>query len=309
MQVSDMQFWRSSLTYNGDEIRTFYLAETNTWFFVTSDICSVIGKISARNRTVFDAPVTAVAPGVKGSISIWEDKVRKTIGVLRKEELLELTRPIRAKEIRRFEQWIIMMCGNPPEGCFLQEDCKEYEFLSLATNRFMDIYQQINCCTFMDLPPEVRLYKIRDLFSVYTELLSYQPMQEYIKFVKETRPPMESVISSEFVKVVRNILAHFPLFSTWDDIYITKQLVNWTGEGRTIDKFFKKYQGHDDVQYRFKENSSGKWRYPTIKFPQEYSDNKIYLKDMANEADGVLLCAVLMYKVVSSQIISLPKTE
>ena len=101
--MSDMQFWRSSLTYNGDEIRTFYLAETNTWFFVTSDICSVIGKISARNRTVFDAPVTAVAPGVKGSISIWEDKVRKTIGVLRKEEILELTRPIRAKEIRSFE--------------------------------------------------------------------------------------------------------------------------------------------------------------------------------------------------------------
>ena len=307
--MSNVQYWRSSLTYNGDEICAFYLAETDTWFFATSDICGVIGKINARNKSIFDAVVTTAAPSVKKSITIWEDKAWKNINVLRQEEILALTKRINSKEIRNFEQWINTMCSNPPEGCFLPRDCKEYEFLNLATNRFMDIYQQINSCTFMDFSPEVRLYKIRDLFSVYAEMLSYKPIQEHLRFIKETRPPMEAVISSEFVKVIRNILAHFPFFSAWDDIYVTKQLVNWAGEGRTIDKFLKKYQGHDDVEYRFKENSSGKWRYPTIKFPQEYGESKIYLKDMVNEADGVLLCAVFMFKVVSSQIISLSETE
>ncbi len=156
----------------------------------------------------------------------------------------------------------------------------------------------------MDLTPEIRLYKIKDFFSVYSEMLSYASIKDYIEIVENTRPPMESVISSDWVKLVRNILAHFPFFTSWDEIYISKQLVNWASEGKSIDRFLKKYQGHKEVEYRFKERLSDKWRYPTIKFPSTYNEDKIYLKDMITERDGVLLCAVLMYKVVSSQIIN-----
>ena len=155
----------------------------------------------------------------------------------------------------------------------------------------------------MDSSAETRLHKIKDFFSIYTEMLSYPPIKNHIEFVEKTRPPMESVIVSEVVKFIRNILAHFPFFTTWDDIYFTKQLINWASEGKSIDRFLNRYQGHEDVQYRFKERESGKWSYSTIRFPKEYNDDKFFLKDMINEKDGILLCAVLMFGVVSSQII------
>jgi len=68
-------------------------------------------------------------------------------------------------------------------------------------------------------------------------------MKEQIQFVKNSRPPMEAVISNEFIKFVRNVLILFPCFTKWNDIYISKRLVNWKSEGQSIDKFLTKYQG------------------------------------------------------------------
>lgn len=72
-----------------------------------------------------------------------------------------------------------------------------------------------------------------------------------------------------------------------------------------LNKFLNKYQGHEDVKYRFMEANSRKWRYPTIKFPPVYNEDRIFLKDIVNEKDGILLCVVLMFNVVSSQIVKL----
>lgn len=136
------------------------------------------------------------------------------------------------------------------------------------------------------------VYKLKDLFSVYAELLLYEPIKKHICFLEKERPPMESVLSNEFIKFIRNILIHFSFFKTWDEIYVTKNLINWAKEGQTIDKFLNKYEGNKAIEYRFMESKTRKWRYPTISFPMDYSNDKIYIKDMITEKDGVLLCAI-----------------
>lgn len=305
--MASSQFWHSTVTFNDINLNTYYLAENMIWLFAASDIYAVIDKINEGNSGIDDVKYSSLYPEAQKKIRIYQDNTWKTIDVLQKEDIVEIAKSCIPEEINEFLEWIKNIYLTVPEGCILSKDSKEYEFLNLATNRFLDLYGEINNPTFMDLSPEARLYKIKDIFSVYTELLSYPPIKDHINFIEKTRPPMESVISSDFIKFIRNILVHFPFYTTWDEIHISKQLINWAIEGRSIDKFLNQYQGHEDVQYRFMETKSRTWRYPTIKFPTVYDDSIFYLKDIINEKDGVLLCAILMFNVVSSQIISTDK--
>ena len=168
----------------------------------------------------------------------------------------------------------------------LSKNRKEYDFLNLSYNRFLDLYTEINSTNFIELSPELRFYKIKDVFGVYSELLSYKSIKDFIDEIKKHRPPMEAEISSAVLKFIRNVLVHFPFFKTWNEVYVTKKLINWTSEGKSIDKFLNKYLGHREVEYRFKYVGHKEFTYVTFSFPKEYKENKIYLKDMINEGDG-----------------------
>lgn len=187
----------------------------------------------------------------------------------------------------------------------LSKNRKEYDFLNLSYNRFLDLYAEINSTNFIELSPELRFYKIKDIFGVYSELLSYKPIKDFIDEIKKHRPPMEAEISSAVLKFIRNVLVHFPFFKTWNEVYVTKKLINWTSEGKFIDKFLNKYLGHREVEYRFKYVGHKEFTYVTFSFPKEYKENKIYLKDMINEGDGIRFCLFLMYRVLMSQVISI----
>lgn len=187
----------------------------------------------------------------------------------------------------------------------LSKNRKEYDFLNLSYNRFLDLYAEINSTNFIELSPELRFYKIKDVFGVYSELLSYKPIKDFIDEIKKHRPPMEAEISSAVLKFIRNVLVHFPFFKTWNEVYVTKKLINWTSEGKSIDKFLNKYLGHREVEYRFKYVGHKEFAYVTFSFPKEYKENKIYLKDMINEGDGIRFCLFLMYRVLMSQVISI----
>jgi hypothetical protein len=54
-------------------------------------------------------------------------------------------------------------------------------------------------------------------------------------------------------------------------------------------RFLNRYQGHEDVKYRFVKRESDKWRYPTIRFPKEYNDDKIFLKDIWQQPTPISL--------------------
>lgn len=306
MSADRQQFWSSVQIFEGNEIRTFFYAEKNLWLFSATDVCNTLNKNWEEIKQKFKRESE---PKNLEFIRIYADEEWKDIDVLKKQDILYILSNFTLTIENNLNLWLDKICSGIPDGCYLSKNEKEYEFLNLASNRFLDLYGEINDSDFMKYSPEIRLYKLKDLFSVYAELLLYEPIKKHICFLEKARPPMESVLSNEFVKFIRNVLIHFPFFKTWDEIYITKNLVNWASEGKTIDKFLNKYKGNKTIEYRLMESKTRKWRYPTISFPQDYSNDKIYIKDLITEKDGVLLCAILMYSVVMSQIIDITDVD
>ncbi|TCD16976.1 hypothetical protein EZ456_23800 [Pedobacter psychrodurus] len=179
----------------------------------------------------------------------------------------------------------------------------EFQFLTLAYNRFYDIYDEVMDDTFWEKDEWERFSKIKQAFSIYAELLNYEPLKWVIEKLKIARPPMESEIGSELFKFVRNVVAHFPFFKSWDEVWVNMSLVNWYKNGQTIDKFLKKYEGHKEVKYRFWEPSKKKMTYLTISFPTEYSnDNKVFFKDIITEKEGVKFSFILMRQIMNTQV-------
>ncbi|GBF28499.1 hypothetical protein MnTg03_00058 [bacterium MnTg03] len=175
-------------------------------------------------------------------------------------------------------------------------------FLSLGYNRFYDLFYEIMEDDFWGNKPWYRFSKISNAFAVYAELLSYEAFEHVLKALKRQRPPMEAEIGGPLLKFIRNVIAHSPLYESWEEIWISKTLVNWNREGLAIDRFLKKFSGHDEVKYRFWENDKKRMTYMSIKFPEKYSEEKIYLKDIISEKDGVKFSLIMMRKILDTQI-------
>lgn len=180
----------------------------------------------------------------------------------------------------------------------------EKEFLNLAFNRFYNIYEEIFEDKFWNKEAYYRFSKVTDAFSVYAELLNYEPIQWVIEEIKEKRPPMEGKIGRELFKFVRNLLLHFPFFNSWNEVWIKKTIINWDREGLSIDKFLTAFSGKEDVKYRFWEEEKKKMTYLSISFPNKYDDNSIiYLKNILSEKEGVKFSLILMKKILDTQVI------
>lgn len=178
-------------------------------------------------------------------------------------------------------------------------------FLSLGYNRFYDLFDEIMDDGFWGKEDWYRFSRVSNIFAVYAELLTYEPFKYVLESIKTQRPPMEAEIGGPLFKFIRNIFAHFPVFEKWNDVWVSKELVNWQKEGLTIDRFLKKYSGHEEVKYRFWEADKKKMTYLSINFPKEYSANKIYLKDMVDEKDGVKFSLVMMRQILNTQVESI----
>ncbi len=175
-------------------------------------------------------------------------------------------------------------------------------FLKLSYNRFYDLFEEVMSDSFWNLDDWQRFSKVSHGFSVYAELLNYEPLRHVLNAMKTMRPPMEAEIGGELFKFVRNVLAHFPLFETWDKVWLNKTLVNWNQQGRSIDRFIKKYQGKAEVKYRFWEQKKKQMTYLSINFPSIYGDDKIYLKDIISEKDGVKFSFIMMRNILNTQV-------
>jgi hypothetical protein len=179
----------------------------------------------------------------------------------------------------------------------------ELKYLNLAYTRFYDIFDEAVTDSFWEKDKYYRFCKIRDAFSVYAELLSYEPLQWVIDHLRINRPPMEAEIGSDLFKLVRNVLAHFPVFESWEDVYIDMDLVNWNKPGQTIDKFCRKYENHATVKYRYWQSDIKKMTYISINFPTDYSrGSQIWLRDLISERDGVVFSMIFMRHVLDTQV-------
>ncbi len=160
---------------------------------------------------------------------------------------------------------------------------KEKIALNLFYNRFYDLYEELSHNNFFQNESSYRFYKIREIFSIYNELLGYEPIKYYIKVIKKTRPPLEGIIVNDLFSFVRNLLLHFPLFNNWDDVYITQNLATWNKAGR-IHSFLKKsskikIDGKGTIKYRIWEE------YNAPKNQDNFSNNLI-------SSSPVTLCCI-----------------
>ncbi|WP_353622120.1 hypothetical protein [Halocella sp. SP3-1] len=204
----------------------------------------------------------------------------------------------------------------PPKKCWaklwsdktmnenLRPNEAEIEFLNLSYNMFYDIYEEVFEEEFWEKETYYRFSKVKDAFSVYAELLNYEPIQWVIEEIKKKRPPMEGEIGSDVFKFIRNLLLHFPFFNSWDEVWIKKSIINWDRKGLSIDRFLTTYSGRKEVKYRFWEAEKKEMTYLSISFPKKYDDNSIiYLKDLLSEKEGVKFSLILMRKILDTQVV------
>ncbi len=188
----------------------------------------------------------------------------------------------------------------------LRPNQAEIQFLTLAYNRFYDIFAEVMDDAFWEKDAWYRFSKVKDGFGVYSELMNYEPLRWVLENLKISRPPMEAEIAKELFKFVRNVIVHFPFFERWEDVWINKSLINWHKEGQSIDAFIKKYEGKEPVKYRFWEAQKKKMTYLSICFPEQYEDNShIYLKDILPEKEGCKFSFILMKQVLNTQVESI----
>ena len=198
----------------------------------------------------------------------------------------------------------------------LKPSKNEVEVLTLFYNRFYDLYDEIVADNFIEENGNVRFLKLREAFSIYKELLNYKPIKYYIEWMKKGgRPPLEGIIADEVFSFIRNLLLHFPIFDTWNEVYVNKKLATWSKVGQ-IDKFLNKcvnikIDGKSEVKYRIWEEEKKKMTYFSINFPEKYEDNDIYLKDVISEEVGMKFCMALMREILDKQVINadIPKIK
>lgn len=184
---------------------------------------------------------------------------------------------------------------------------KEIEVLTLFYNKFYDLFDEIINDNFFNEDANIRFLKLREAFSIYKELLSYEPIKKYIEWMKMGgRPPLEGIIADDLFSFIRNLLLHFPIFNTWNEVYINKNLATWSKVGQ-IDKFLNKsinikIDGKGTVKYRMWEEEKNRMTYFSVNFPEKYEDNNIYLKDIISEEVGMKFCMALMKEVLDKQV-------
>lgn len=184
---------------------------------------------------------------------------------------------------------------------------KEKIALTLFYNRFYDLYDEISNDLFFTLEANERFFKIKEVFSIYKELLGYEPIKTFLEYIKKGgRPPLEGIIAEDLFSFVRNLLLHYPIFETWNDVYITKDLSTWNKKG-TIHKFLLKctsiqIDGKGVIKYRIWSNKRKRMIYISINLPEKYTKKRIYLKDIISEQDGIKFCIALMKQILDSQV-------
>ena len=184
----------------------------------------------------------------------------------------------------------------------IRPNIREQLFLSLSYNRFYDIFNEVFDISFWNKEPYYRLSKIKDAFSVYSEILNYEPIKCVINEMKIKRPPMEAEIAKELFKFIRNVINHFPFYDTWNDIWINEELVNWSKSDQSIDRFIRKNLSKGSIKYRFWEEKIKTMTYLSINYPNKYCEEKIFIKDIVSEKDGIKFSMILMKNVMNTQV-------
>lgn len=178
----------------------------------------------------------------------------------------------------------------------------EERVLKLGYNRFLDLYEEIISEQFWSEEPSMRLTKIKDICSVYTEMLKYPPLKHILA---NATHPHYMLVGKDFVTFLRNLLLHFPYFKTWSEIRFDKTLITTFETTGSIDKFLSKTHP-EDIKYRFWDSKAKKMTYVEVHLNTKYANNEcVQLNDIISEKSGVRFLCIFMKGILMTQIESI----
>lgn len=199
------------------------------------------------------------------------------------------------------------------QGQINQRPCPnstEIKFLEICYKRFFDLFIILNQKDFFGLDPSVRLCRFKEIFSAYDELKKYRPIKSHISYLaskskkKTNKDKVENEVEQLF-SFTRHILSHFPLFDSWDEIYINYNIVNWAEPGQFIDTFLTGHKGKKDCVFQYVDFLNPIEKPPIklqISFPRYLIGRDIFLKDFISEKTVVEFSKNYMLERIISQI-------
>ena len=141
---------------------------------------------------------------------------------------------------------------------------------------------------------------IKQLASLVSELLDKEGIKNKLIELANTSTVNgeDNEIKIETFDLIRNILIHFPIFETWDEICISKKLLKWnTDKSGQIIKYFEK-NCNKTFKYRIFLNENDKWveRHTiAVTIPELKDDNTIYLKDILSLDNAIWTFGIIDY--------------
>ncbi len=82
----------------------------------------------------------------------------------------------------------------PVNNTIIHPTKNEIAALNLFYNKFLDLYNEIRSKSFYETDSEIRLLKLKELFSVYNELMLYEPIRQYVDNIDKVRPKSEKSV-------------------------------------------------------------------------------------------------------------------
>ncbi len=186
---------------------------------------------------------------------------------------------------------------------------KELEMLGLLYDKFFHLYEEIRSKEFLKLDAGIRFMKLSKMFAIYNEAQLYPPIRYVLDGLDKIRPKSEKFIALNLFNFIRNVLAHYPVFDSWNEAYVTKNLAPWSDKikNKSILRFLGDREKLDDYnrnpKFRIFDNNNKKFEYFEIRFPSSLKDDdKVYLKDIFSEKVGIRFCIIFMMKYLSIQL-------
>lgn len=191
------------------------------------------------------------------------------------------------------------------ESIFRFANESERQFLVIAYDRLKTIHKEIcfKKSEFWQKESYYRFSRIKEAFALFAEISSHRSVKTFVNVLDIYHEKfLFPFLTNEVFRFIRNVISHFPLYDSWDEVWISKSLINWNKSGQSIDRFLKMNVGKEPIGYAYKDGTEDKNTFPTLvdfNFPKTYDDNtKIYLKDMIPEKDGIIFSIIIMVQII-----------
>ncbi len=147
---------------------------------------------------------------------------------------------------------------------------------------------------------EEKFELIKSLSSLVSELLDKDNFKDKLLNLANTSAVNgnDNEIKIETFDFIRNILIHFPIFESWDEIYLSKELLGWNKPyNGSIAKYLNNNSGKT-FTYRIFLNEDNEWvekHTITVTIPKLEDSNKIYLKDILSLDNAIWTFGIIDY--------------